>query len=148
METLPSVFVESKVAEQIELPPRHNQMARMAALGFSPKQICEKLDISSSQYTIVSQSPLFKAVVADYEKECDGAVKVAQNILIEAAPKAAQKLVDTMDVEGAYRLNKEAAHDVLKGVGAIRQEIDVRSVVINIDEKKLTLINQTLKELK
>ena len=136
------------ITHEGELPPKHHQAARLISLGFSHREVGQKLGISEGRLSIIANSPLFKLVVRELERELDKGVEKAQHILAEAAPKAAEVLVGTLDEVEHPRLRKEAAVDVLKGVGATKGEGEKPSVTINISEAKLALIMQTLQEIK
>jgi transcriptional regulator with XRE-family HTH domain len=130
-----------------DLPPKHYQAARLKALGFSQREISERLGISESRLSIVAKSPLFKLTVKKLESELDEGVRKSQRILAEAAPEAAETLVDIMRNKELQRLRKEASMDILRGAGAVRGEEKPR-LNINISDSKLELIMQTLKEIK
>ena len=130
-----------------DLPPKHYQAARLKALGFSQREISERLGISESRLSIVAKSPLFKLTVKKLESELDEGVRKSQRILAEAAPEAAETLVDIMRNKELQRLRKEASMDILRGAGAVRGEEKPR-LNINISDSKLELILQTLKEIK
>jgi hypothetical protein len=130
-----------------ELPPKHHQAARLRALGFSQREIAQKLQISESRLSIIANSPLFKLTVRKLESELDEGVKKSQRILAEAAPEAAEVLVETMRDREVKRLRKEASMDILRGAGAVRGE-EKPTLSINISDSKLALIVQTLKETK
>jgi transcriptional regulator with XRE-family HTH domain len=130
-----------------ELPPKHHQAARLKALGFSQREISQKLGISESRLSIIAGSGLFKLTVRKLESELDEGVTKAQRIMAEAAPEAAQTLVDIMQDKELQRLRKEASMDILRGAGAVRGE-EKPALTINISDSKLELIMQTLKEIK
>ena len=130
-----------------DLPPKHYQAARLKALGFSQREISERLGISESRLSIIAKSPLFKLTVKKLESELDEGVRKSQRILAEAAPEAAETLVDIMRNKELQRLRKEASMDILRGAGAVRGEEKPR-LNINISDSKLELILQTLKEIK
>jgi transcriptional regulator with XRE-family HTH domain len=119
----------------------------LKALGFSQREISERLGISESRLSIIAKSPLFKLTVKKLESELDEGVRKSQRILAEAAPEAAETLVDIMRNKELQRLRKEASMDILRGAGAVRGEEKPR-LNINISDSKLELILQTLKEIK
>ena len=131
-----------------DLPPKHHQAARLISLGFTQREVSGKLGISEGRLSVIANSPLFKMVVKQLGEELDRGVEKAQHILAEAAPKAAEVLVDTLDAKDHPRLRKEVAVDILKGVGATKGEGEKSSTTINISDAKLTLIMQTLREIK
>ncbi len=150
---LPSTFIQTQSVDALELAPKPNQAARLTALGFSPREICEKLGVSASWYSINAQSPLFKAIVKEMRVEYDEAAKKAQRIVTNAAPKAAEVLVGILDKKEddpsvSMRLRKEVAVEVLKGSGAIRESSESRGVTINLSDSKMNIILQTIKEIK
>jgi hypothetical protein len=134
--------------ESLELPPKHNQMARLIALGFNYKDTAERVGVTPDRVGAIAKSPLFKSVVRQIQSELDQSVKTAQNTLIEAAPKAAEKLINIMDTSKNERLQKECANDILKGVGATRETRVEGGIHIEINENKMDLIINTLRELK
>ena len=134
--------------QQLELQPRHNQIARLTALGWNHRQIAEKLGMSETQISVVSRSPLFKSVVEEISRGIETGVKRALDTLAEAAPKAADKLVDILDAPQDQRMAKEVAVEILKASGASRNHDSPVGVTVNINEAKLNLILTTLKEIR
>ena len=133
---------------QLELPAKLHQAARLKALGFSGREICEKLGMSESHLSVVSKSPLFIAVVKDLSNELDEATKVAQTTLVEAAPEAAEKLVGIMRTTEHKGLERLVCLDVLKGSGAIKTESTSPHVVVNLTENKMNIILETIQQIR
>ena len=146
--TLPSMFILSQPQTELELPPKLHQAARLKALGFRHREICEKLSMSESHLSIVSQSPLFKAVVKELGEELDEATKVAQDVLVEAAPEAAEKLVDIMRTTQHEGLKRLVTLDVLRGSGTIKTDVTKPQIVVNLTENKMNIILETLREIR
>ena len=146
--TLPSTFVQTEAI--LELPPKHNQLARLLALGWSKRAAAEKLGMGEGQVSIISRSPLFQSVVVELTSDIDKGVKKALNTLAEAAPRAAEALVHIMEkpTNGDQKIQKEASVEILKGAGASRSYEAPVGVTINISDVKLNLILATLKEIR
>ncbi len=147
---LPTDFIRTVPQTSMELSPKLAQAARLKALGMSGRQICEKLGMSESHLSLQSKAPLFKQIVADLQQEANEAVKIAQNTLIEAAPKAAERLVDLLDsvsAKDAPRLLKEVSVDVLKGAGAIKTESASPQINISVSETKMNVILETIQQI-
>lgn len=138
----------NNVTPELELSPKLHQAARLKALGFSGREICEKLGMSESHLSVVSKSPLFIAVVKDLSNELDEATKVAQSTLVEAAPEAAEELVKIMQKTDHVGLKRLVCLDVLKGSGAIKTESTTPHVIVNLTENKMNIILETIKEIK
>jgi len=134
--------------EKLELPPKLNQAARMKSLGFSNKDICEKLGISDSHLSIQSKSPLFMSVVKELREELDEATKVAQKVLIESAPRAAEKLVTMLETTEHNGLRRLLALDILRGSGAIKSESSSPQINITLSENKMNVILETINQIK
>ncbi len=100
--------------------------------------------------SIISRSPLFQSVVEEFTRGIDKGVKKALNTLAEAAPRAANALVEIMEnpQNGDQKIKKEASVEILKGAGASRSYEAPVGVTINISETKLNLILATLKEIR
>jgi len=145
---LPSTFIQTQVQTELELPPKLHQAARLKALGFKHREICEKLGMSESHLSIVSQSPLFKSVVKDLGEELDEATKVAQDILVEASPEAAEKLVAIMQTTQHDGLKRLVALDVLRGSGTIKTDITKPQVIVNLTENKMNIILETIQQIR
>ena len=145
---LPTPFVATEA--RLELPPKHNQLARLIALGWSKRAAAEKLGMGEGQVSVITRSPLFQAVVADFQKDIDLGVKKALGALSEAAPRAAEKLIEIMErpQNNDQVLQKAASVEILKGAGAFRTVEAPTAVTVNISEAKLNLIMNTLKEIK
>lgn len=145
---LPSTFVQTQAV--LELPPKHNQLARLIALGWSKRAAAEKLGMGEGQVSVISRSPLFQSVVEELQSEIGKGVKRALDTLAEAAPRAADTLVNIMEhpTNGDQKLQKEASVEILKGAGALRNYEAAPGVTINISETKLNLILNTLKEIR
>lgn len=133
---------------ELQLQPKLHQAARLKALGFRNREICEKLDMSESHLSVVSKSPLFISVVKGLMEEMDDATKVAQQTLVEAAPEAAEKLVEIMRDTEHQGLKRLVALDVLKGSGAIKTESTSPHIVVNLTENKMNIILDTIKEIR
>jgi hypothetical protein len=133
---------------ELYLQPKLHQAARLKALGFRNREICEKLDMSESHLSVVSNSPLFISVVKGLMEEMDEATKIAQQTLIEAAPEAAEKLVDIMRSTQHEGLKRLVTLDVLKGSGAIKTESTSPHVTVNLTENKMNIILDTIKEIR
>jgi hypothetical protein len=146
--TLPSLFIRSEPV--LELPAKHNQLARLLALGWSKRAAAEKLGMGEGSVSIISRSPLFQSVVDEFTKGIDKGVRRALDTLAEAAPKAAEALVNIMEhpADGDQKIQKEASVEILKGAGASRSYEAPVGVTINISEAKLNLIMATLKEIR
>ncbi len=149
---LPSTFIQSTSIDTLELAPKPYQAARLQALGFSPREVCEKLGVSASWFSVNAQSPLFKATVREFQLEYDEAARTAQRVITEAAPRAAEKLVKILDATDnpaiSPRLIKEVAVEVLKGSGAIKSESSSPQININLSDSKMNIILQTIREIK
>jgi len=130
------------------IPYKHHLLARLIALGFSYREAAERLGLSEGRVRAIASSPLFKKVTKDLLVEMDQSVKKAQNILVEASPKAAETIVDIMEKSNSERLRKEAAMDVLRGANVVKNEGAKPQIIINISDSKLSLIQQTIKEMK
>ncbi len=148
IDNLPSTFIQTQVQTELELPPKLHQAARLKALGFRHREICEKLGMSESHLSIVSQSPLFKSVVKDLGEELDEATKVAQDILVEASPEAAEKLVAIMRETDHKGLQRLVALDVLRGSGTIKTDITKPQVIVNLTENKMNIILETIQQIR
>ena len=148
MNNLPSTFIQTQVQTELELPPKLHQAARLKALGFKHREICEKLGMSESHLSIVSQSPLFKSVVKDLGEELDEATKVAQDILVEASPEAAEKLVEIMRTTQHDGLKRLVTLDVLRGSGTIKTDITKPQVIVNLTENKMNIILETIQQIR
>ena len=148
IDNLPSTFIQTQVQTELELPPKLHQAARLKALGFKHREICEKLGMSESHLSIVSQSPLFKSVVKDLGEELDEATKVAQDILVEASPEAAEKLVAIMQTTQHDGLKRLVALDVLRGSGTIKTDITKPQVIVNLTENKMNIILETIQQIR
>jgi len=133
---------------KLELAPKLNQAARMKSLGFSNKEICDKLGISDSHLSIQSKSPLFLSVVKELREELDEATKVAQKILIESAPQAAEKLVNMLESTEHQGLKRLLALDILRGSGAIKNESSTPQINITLSETKMNVILETINQIK
>lgn len=146
--TPPSVQIIETTAG--DLPPKHNQIARLAALGFNNREIGERIGMHPARVSEVKNSGLCQAVIADIRGELDECTKKAQNLLIEGAPEAAEVLLSTMRNKEAPRLAKEAAVEILKGTGAIIKEKvgGDNGITVNIGEAKMELLIATLKEIR
>jgi hypothetical protein len=87
-------------------------------------------------------------VVMEIGKSIDTSVDKARLRLIEAAPKAAEvkvSLLDSLDP----KIKGDTANDILKGVGAMRQEVEAQhGPTFNIKTEQVLLIETTLKELR
>jgi len=138
----------SNNTNQLNLSPKLHQAARLKALGFSGREICERLGMSESHLSIVSKSPLFLSVVKDLASELDDATKVAQTTLVEASPEAAEKLVKIMNETEHEGLKRLVCLDVLKGSGAIKSESSTPQVIVNLTENKMNIILSTIKEIR
>ena len=142
----PELYIENPEAE---LPSKHHMIARLDALGFTPTEICRKLEIANGTFYAVSKSPLYKLIVKRLKNELDKATTKALNVLIEAAPEASEKIVHLMRRGESERTQKECAIDILKGTGTIHaDDKGADAVYINISDSKIALIINTLKELK
>jgi len=139
---------QSQPQTELELPPKLHQAARLKALGFRHREICEKLGMSESHLSIVSNSPLFKAVVKELSEELDDATKVAQEVLVEASPEAAEKLVTIMQTTQHEGLKRLVALDVLKGSGTIKTDITKPQIIVNLTENKMNIILETINQIK
>jgi hypothetical protein len=153
MDNLPSPFIQTQPLDTLELAPKPNQAARLTALSFSPKEICEKLGVSASWLSVTKESPLFKAVVREYQAELDEAAKKAQSVITEALPKAAEKLVEILENKGdkpeiSPRLQKEVAVEMLKGERVLKGESSAPQIQINLSDSKMNIILQTIREIK
>ena len=137
-----------EIKTELELPPKLHQAARLKALGFRHREICEKLGMSESHLSIVSNSPLFKAVVKELSEELDDATKVAQEVLVEASPEAAEKLVTIMQTTQHEGLKRLVALDVLKGSGTIKTDITKPQIIVNLTENKMNVILETINQIK
>lgn len=146
--TLPSTFVQTQAV--LELPPKHNQLARLIALGWSNRAASEKLGMGEGQVSVIVRSPLFQAVVADFQKDVDKGVKKALSALAEAAPRAAEALIGIMEKpqNGDQKIQKDASVEILKGAGAFKTSEASPGITITINENKLNLILATLKEIR
>ena len=134
------------------LSPRLHQAARLMALGFKHREICQKLGMAESHLSQAANSPLFKMTINELKSEMDEGAKVAQKILTEAAPEAAEKLVEIMrdknDPQVSPRLKKEVSVDILKGAGAIKVESATPQINITLSEQKMNLILETIDQIK
>ena len=148
LNNLPSTFIQTQVQTELELPPKLHQAARLKALGFKHREICEKLGMSESHLSIVSQSPLFKSVVKDLGEELDEATKVAQDILVEASPEAAEKLVEIMRTTQHDGLKRLVTLDVLRGSGTIKTDVTKPQVIVNLTENKMNIILETIQQIR
>jgi len=104
--------------------------------------------MSESHLSIVSNSPLFKAVVKELSEKLDDATKVAQEVLVEASPEAAEKLVTIMQTTQHEGLKRLVALDVLKGSGTIKTDITKPQIVVNLTENKMNIILETINQIK
>jgi hypothetical protein len=145
-----STMVEpySQNVNQLELAPKLHQAARLKALGFSHREICEKLNMSESHLSIVSKSPLFISVVKGLSEDLDDATKVAQQTLVEASPEAAEKLVGIMQSTQHEGLKRLVCLDVLKGSGAIKTESTSPQITVNLTENKMNVILETIQKIR
>ena len=141
--------------KNIELAPRHNQIARMYAFGFSQREISERLGMGQAHLSIICNTPLFKQVVKEMQGKMNEGLVTAQNILMEASPKAAEILVEVLEnvgspagIEMSPRMAKEVALDVLRSSGAAKTADSGPKIIVEINEKKMELIFTTLKELR
>jgi hypothetical protein len=97
-ENLPTSFVQTQpITPTLDLPAKHNFAAKLVALGYKGREICSKIGMSESQFYVISRSPLFKLVVKEELDKLGEGVRVAQNTLMDAAPKAAETLVNLID---------------------------------------------------
>lgn len=145
---LPSTFIQTQSHTELDLPPKQHQAARLKALGFKNREICEKLGMSESHLSIISNSPLFKSVVKELGEELDDASKVAQDILIEASPEAADNLVKIMRDTDHKGLQRLVALDILKGSGTIKTDITKPQIVVNLTENKMNIILETINQIR
>jgi hypothetical protein len=149
---LPSTFIQSQSVDSLELSPKPNQAARLTALGFTPREICEKLGVSAAWYSTNSKSPLFKAIVEEMRVEYDEAAKKAQSIITEKLPKAAEKLVEILESNDnpaiSPRLQKEVAVEMLKGERVLKGESSAPQIQIMLSDSKMNVILQTIREIK
>ena len=148
MDNLPTTFIQTQPQDELSLPPKLHQAARLMSLGFKNREICEKLGMSESHLSIVSKSPLFKDVVHTLMNELDDAAKLAQTVLVESAPKAAEVLVDIMRTTQHDGLKRLVALDLLKGSGAIKSESSSPSIVVNLTENKMNIILETIQQIR
>ena len=69
----------------------------------------------------------------------------ARNKFVDAAPKAADKLVEMLD-ENDKRLVKEVALDISKGLGVLKGETQTQPVVqISISDQKIAILEESLR---
>ncbi len=136
----------------LELSPKHNQLLRLLGLGWSLSSAAREVGMGYESAREVSSSPLFRSFLSDFKKQLNEGVLVAEHKLQEASPVAAEFLVDLMrgnvDPQAQPRIRKEAAVEILKATGVVKQQEVRAGITINISEEKLTLINQTLREIK
>ncbi len=133
---------------QAEVPPRHNQLLRLIALGFNQRQCAEKLNMSESRVSIIVNTPLAKSIVKKYQNEINDGVAQAQMILMENSPEAALVLVDRMKDGENKRLQKESAVEILKGTRVIAgDKMEGQTINITINDTKMDLIMKTFQEL-
>ena len=146
MNNLPSLFIRTD--SEIELSPKVYQCPRLDALGFKPGEICEKLGVSNSWVSLTRKSPLYKQTVSQFEQEInEGAIR-AKKMLLDQAPHAAEVAIGFLDDTEHPRMQKEIAVEILKGVGAVHTEEQGPRINIQINDSKLELIMQTLKEIR
>ena len=131
-----------------KLSARHKQAARLLVSGYSQREVSERIGMSEAHLSVVVSSPPFQEEVKRLEGELNQCVIKAQNILIEAAPDAAQVKVDILKNTESERLKSDVASDILKGVGALRTEkTEPPNMTLNISQERWDLIITTLKEV-
>ena len=132
-----------------KLSARHKQAARLLVSGYSQREVSERIGMSEAHLSVVVSSPPFQEEVKRLEGELNQCVIKAQNILIEAAPDAAQVKVDIMKNSESERLKSDVASDILKGVGVLHTEkTEPPHITLNLSQERWELLITTFEEVR
>jgi hypothetical protein len=71
--------------------PRHDQLAMLAALGYTNNQICEKLGYTPARVSVLLADPSIKALVLAYQEAS------RQSLVQEQAERLTRELKPTID---------------------------------------------------
>jgi len=122
--------------------------------GLKPSQIAERLGLTLSYVSTVTNSPNFQHQLsirrAKFEDELDDRVIVSEreavDVLRESARKAAEKMVALVD-SPSDAIALRSSSDIMDRVGPHKQQRNVSEKTSNIvilDEKAALLIHETL----
>lgn len=122
-----------------QLNNRHHEILRLSLLGFSNKEIAEKLDCTPATVSIALNSGLGRVHSSILRSEADGvAVEVAKRIR-EIAPKAIAIVSEIMeDAEVPSHTRLRAAQDLLDRAGfAPVKKVDMNSTNVSLTANDL-----------
>lgn len=139
--------IEADDLSDLAVAPRHHQIARLTALGFSSGHICGVMAMTIPALNAVRCSPLFKSVVKSLQIGQDEKVMKAREVLIDSAPKAAEVKVGLLESE-SEKIRGDTSSDILKGLGVTREDERDRGVTVNIAGEKMDLIFNTIMEIR
>lgn len=122
-----------------KLNERHHNILRLHLLGYSNKQIAERLGCTPASVSIAVNSNLGRLQAGLMRAEVDnGAIEAAKRIRA-LAPKAIDVIEETMsDEEVPYAVRLRAAQDALDraGFGAVKR-VDTRSMSVSLSSDDL-----------
>lgn len=126
------------------LSDRHHSILRLHLLGYDNRDIAQKLGVSETNVSVVTNSNLGKVQRAMLKAELDNTAMEAAKQIRSLAPKAVQlleEIMDNQDAPAAVRLS--AAKDALDraGFGAAKK-VDVNSMSISLSSRELEDIKE------
>lgn len=93
--------------------PRHDQLAMLAALGYTNNQICEKLGYTPARVSVLLADPQIKALVIAYQEQS------RQSIIQEQSDRLTKELKPTIDRIIQHRDNPDDAAASLRACDMI-----------------------------
>lgn len=136
------------------LHSRAHQIMDFVLQGLTNKQIAERLSLSPSFVSSVTNSPNFEHSLAirrermqrDLETKVVNKEIEESDQLKEGAKRAMARMIDLID-SSAENIARQAATDILDRAGPYKQSAgqQVNQSIVIIDEKSATLIDESLR---
>jgi len=117
-----------------ELQTRHREIARLKHQGLRTVEIAERLGISDTTIRCIMCDPIFKAHLNGLEDASDRATIDARKILADGAIRAAERIVELIEVPDE-KVSLQASKDVLDRTGYAAQTANFHAHIhMNTDE--------------
>lgn len=100
-----------------EIRPIHREIARRLVVGQKPSEVRASLGLSSSRFSIITNSPLFKVEVKKLEMQRDQGVVDVTKTFKELSPIAIEQIERIMYVTKDEHLKVKCAESILDRAG-------------------------------